>query len=176
MSSATHKKAKRVVLSRRRLSRLLWPRRLSRRRKYLRSTRTVEWRFSLSSLDWFQPVSGGCFVEAAFDADCVGDTSYTRGGGAKKILLKGIQLRGNVDFFNTGVNSGAYLTIVVVYDKDPVGSTANVVGDFLAANAGTDANSNSYNVALNNDGNAQRFSGSSSNGLCNQCYSDQHVY
>ena len=87
----------------------------------------------------------------------LGDTSYTRGGGAKKILLKGIQLRGNVDFFNTGVNSGAYLTIVVVYDKDPVGSTANVVGDFLAANAGTDANSNSYNVALNNDGNAQRF-------------------
>ena len=71
--------------------------------------------------------------------------------------MKGIQLRGNVDFFNTGVNSGAYLTIVVVYDKDPVGSTANVVGDFLAANAGTDANSNSYNVALNNDGNAQRF-------------------
>lgn len=89
-----------------------------------------------------------------------GNESYQRGAGAKKILVKGIQLRGMARAFFASAdvnNPSALLTVVIVYDKDPVASTANILTDFLAANAGVNANEDSFNVALNNDGCAQRF-------------------
>lgn len=88
-----------------------------------------------------------------------GDESYQRGAGSKKILIKGIQLRGLARFLpgNDNPIAGGAVTVVIVYDKDPVGSTAAVSTDFLASSAGTDDFANSVNVALNNDGTAQRF-------------------
>jgi len=89
----------------------------------------------------------------------LGNASNARGNGAKKILLKGIQLRGQIRFYGGSDNPhvSGILSIVIVYDRDPVGSMADVLTNFLAANAGNNGKGNSWNVALNNDGFAQRF-------------------